>query len=118
MWIVFSGPISHVPRPPTTMTIAVTAATRLDAGQRDRRAEEEEREGVPDQVPEPVVQERRPQDPVEAVDLARRIPLRSRSNATDVDDLDDPHHRGEDDEQDQALVAAAARRCPVGSVMR
>ena len=71
MWTVSAGATSHVPRPPTTATMTVTSATARGAAERDRRAEDEERHRVADQVIPAGVQERRERDALEAVGDAR-----------------------------------------------
>ena len=66
---------SHVPSPPTSATTPVTTATRATPPNAIAKPSSEERDRVADQVVEAAVQERRPDDAVEPVDLARLDPV-------------------------------------------
>ena len=67
MWMVCSGAISQVPSPPTTQITAVAASRPADAGEEDEEPEHQQRQGVGDQVVPAGVQQRREQDPEQAL---------------------------------------------------
>ena len=112
MCSVPAGATSQVPRPATTAMMTVDPDDPREAGERDRRAQDDERDRVADQVAEAGVQERRGGDADQAVAVVRLDAVLVEVAAERrVDDLDDPHqprHRG--DEHETVLAVEPALR--------
>ena len=104
MWTVLAGAVSQVPRPPTTATIAMTAANRASPLSGDRASEHHERDRVADQVAETAVQDGRERDADQALGIARPDAGRVEVAREEVDDLDHPHDGDQDGDEGVGLA--------------
>ena len=106
MCTVAAGAASQVPRPPTTATMAVTAAIRASPLRAIAVSEQEERHGVGGEVAEAAVQHRGERDTDQALGVARADTGRVQVAGEDVDDLDHPHDRDEHGDEREPECAA------------
>ena len=121
MCTVEAGATSHVPRPPTSATMAVTPATR--ASPLSAITAPSIRNGIvlAEQVAEAAVQHRRERDADQALGITRADAGRVQVARDDVDDLDHPHHgghRGDQYEPADTIAGATRRLAQHGSVVR
>ena len=103
MCTVFAGATSHVPTPPTTATMTVTAATR--ATPPSAIAKPSTRNGIvlPIRWSKPACRKGANAMPSSPSVDARHDPVRVEPPVRElVDDLDHPHQRGHDGDQDDA----------------
>ena len=101
-------PISQVPKPPRIHTIAVAQTNRDNPGQRHQKAQHQQRDRIGHQVLPVGVQQRREDDPPQAVGFQRPDAVASSVPRQLVDQLDEVQQRDEGEDRGPADHPPAA----------